>query len=489
MSFYKASPPMQRTRIRLLALASLPALALSACAVGPNYKRPQVEAPPAFKEADGWAKAAPADTLDRGPWWTLFGDPELDRLEAQVAAHNQNLAAAEQAYNQSRALVAEARASFFPTVTLDPAFTESGGGGRNQNIGLSAPNRSKTIRNYQLTLGATWAPDVWGKVRRQVEAASATAQASAANVANVRLSMQTELASDYLQLRAVDEQLRLYDETVKDFQTTLTVTENQYHAGTAAKNAVDQAASQLYTAQSQAAALKQSRQQFEHAIAVLTGEPPANLSLAVKAFDYKVPEVPAGVPTALLERRPDIAQAERQMKSANADIGVAVSAYFPNLTLTGSGGLSGGELSNLISSSNVLWSFGTSAAETVFEGGFRGAQVKAAKSAYREQVATYRQTVLNAFQQVEDELTALRQLEQEEILDRKASAASDEAERIVFNQYKAGTAAITDLLVAQQTALTARRTLVTAEGDRLVAAVTLIEALGGGWNTSQLPKP
>lgn len=488
MSISKASPPMQRTRPRFLALSSLSLLALSACAVGPNYHRPKVATPAAFKEADGWAKAAPADTLDRGPWWSLFGDPDLDRLEADVAAHNQYLVAAQEAYNQARALVAEARASFFPTVTLDPTFNESGGGGRNQNIGLSAPNRSTTIRNYQLSLGTTWAPDVWGKVRRQVEASAASAQASAANVANVRLSMQTELASDYLQLRAADEELRLYEQTVKDFQTTLKVTTNQYNAGTAAKNAVDQAASQLYSAQAQAAALVQSRQQFEHAIAVLTGQPPANFSLAAKPFTYKVPEVPAGVPSSLLERRPDIAQAERQMKAANADIGVAVAAYFPNLTLTGSAGLSGRELSTLISSSNVLWSFGTSAAETVFQGGFRGAAVKAAKSSYRQSVATYRQTVLTAFQQVEDELIALRQLEQEEALDRKASEAADEAERIVFNQYKAGTASVTDLMVAQQTALTARRTLVTAEGDRLVAAVTLIEALGGGWNARDLPK-
>jgi NodT family efflux transporter outer membrane factor (OMF) lipoprotein len=481
---------MQQTRTRLLALASLPALLLPACAVGPNYKRAPAATPPAFKEAEGWARAAPADILDRGPWWRLFDDPELDRLEAEAAAHNQNLIAAEHAYSQARALTAEARASFFPTVTLEPTFTESGGGGQFASLGLGAGAiRSTTFRNYQLSLGSTWAPDVWGKVRRQVEAASATAQASAANVANVRLSLQTELAADYLQLRATDEELRLYERTVRDFQDTLNVTQTQYRVGTAGQDAIDQAAAQLFTAQAQAAALRQSRQQFEHAIAVLAGQPPARFSLAVKPFSYKVPEVPAGAPSALLQRRPDIAQAERQMKAANADIGVAVSAYFPDLTLTGAFGYSGGELNGLLNASNEVWSFGASAPEPLFQGGFRGAAVKAAKASYRQAVAAYRQTVLTAFQQVEDELIALRMLAQEEALDRKASAAADDAERIVFQKYQTGTASWTDLLTAQQTALTARRTLVTVQGERLVAAVTLIEALGGGWTASELPKP
>ena len=454
----------------------------------------------------------PADTFDRGPWWTLFGDPDLSRLEVEVAAHNQTLIAAEQAYSQSRALVAEARASFFPTVTLDPTFIELGGGGVSssfivsQSSGLgsgassslssglssglssSAPSSPdpaatspKTFRIYELVLGETWAPDVWGKVRRQVEAAGANAQASAANVANVRLSLQTELASDYLQLRATDEELRLYDQTVKDYQLTLNVLKTQYNVGTAAQDVIDQAAAQLYAAQSQAAALRQSRQQFEHAIAVLIGEPPANLSLAAKPFAPKVPDVPAGMPTALLQRRPDIAQAERLMKAANADIGVAVSAYFPDLTLTGASGLAGTELSGLISAANVLWEFGASAPETVFQGGFRSAAVRAARASYRQAVATYRQTVLTAFQQVDDQLIALRMLAREEEQDRKAWLALADDERIVSNQYRTGTASITDVLVAQQNALAARRTLVTAQGGRLVAAVTLIEALGGGW--------
>jgi NodT family efflux transporter outer membrane factor (OMF) lipoprotein len=471
------------------ALAFVWLAALSACAVGPNYKRPAVETPPAFKEAEGWTPAAPNDVLDRGDWWTLFGDPDLDQLEPQVAAHNQSLKAAEEAYSQARALVAEARASFFPTVTGTPSFTETGGGGRNNNIATTGSGANKTtLRNYQLNLGGTWAPDLWGKVRRQVEAASATAQADAANVANVRLSMQTELASDYLQLRTTDEEIRLFDTTIKGYQLFLEVTQNQLKSGTAAQSAVDSAETQLYSAQAQRAALVQSRQQLEHACAVLVGQPPATFSITAKPYDVKLPQVPVGVPAALLERRPDVADEERLMKAANADIGVAVSAYYPTLTLNGSYGYSSPELGNLISANTSLWSFGASAAETIFQGGFRGAAVKAAKASYREQVANYRQTVLTAFQQVEDQLIAIKMLQDQVELNRKASAAADEAEQITINEYKAGTASSTDVVVAQETALTQRRALITAEGDQLTAAVTLIEALGGGWNASQLKK-
>jgi NodT family efflux transporter outer membrane factor (OMF) lipoprotein len=468
----------------LLALA-----ALSACAVGPNYKRPPVETPSAFKEAEGWAPAAPADALDRGDWWTLFGDPDLDALEPQVAQHNQTLRAAEEAYNNARALAAEARASFFPVLTANPSFTETGGGGRNRNIvgaGSGSIASNNTLRNYQLTAGATWAPDLWGKVRRQVEAAGATAEASAANVANVRLSMQTELASDYLQVRTLDEEIRLYDKSIQDYQLVLQVSQNQYKAGTAAQSAVDQAETQLYSAQAQRASLVQSRQQMEHAVAVLIGQPPAKFSIAPKPYDVKLPAVPVGVPSSLLERRPDIADAERTMKAANADIGVAVSAYFPDLILSGSEGYSSPYLGRLISADTNLWSFGASAATTIFQGGLRGAQVKAAKSTYREQVANYRQTVLVAFQQVEDQLIALRMLQEQVEMNRKASAAADDAEQITVNAYKAGTASSTDVVVAEQTALTQRRALITAEGQRLTATVALIEALGGGWNVSQL---
>jgi NodT family efflux transporter outer membrane factor (OMF) lipoprotein len=501
---------LQHIRTPYLVLLGLTAFALSACLVGPNYKRPPAATPPAYKEAVGWAQAAPADTLDRGQWWELFGDPDLDRLEVEVAAHNQNLIAAEKAYDQARALVAEARASFYPVVTLTPTFDESGGGGVFQSPVAGAASgaaaapalrgaqtssqdpinpAATVIRNIQITLGATWAPDVWGKVRRQVEAASAAAQASAANVANVRLIAQTELASDYLQLRATDEELRLYDQSVSDFQAVLAIFQTQYAIGTAAQNTVDQAAAQLYTAEAEAAALRQSRQQFEHAIAVLAGEPPASFSLPPKPFNSAIPEVPAGVPSALLQRRPDIALAERQMKAANAQIGVAISAYYPNLTLNASYGYEKFLVNGLTLINNSIWSYGASAPEIVFQGGFRHAAVKAAKSFYRETVAAYRQTVLTAFQQVEDELIALRMLEVQEAKYRKSWAAAADVELIEDKQYEIGTASLTDVLIAQENTLAARRTLVVVQGQRLVAAVTLIEALGGGWKASELPKP
>ena len=470
-------------------LAVLSLAALSACAVGPNYKRPTVETPPHFKEAEGWAAAAPADVLDRGPWWTLFGDPELDKLEQDCAAHNQNLAAAMAVYQQARALVAEARASYFPTVTLDPSYSESGGGGRAQSLGVGSSavgGRTQSIRTYQFSLGGSWAPDVWGKVRRQVEAAKATAQADYADAANVRLTMQTELASDYLQLQAVDEEVRLYQKSVEGYEPVLKVPQNQYNAGTASRSAVLTAQSQLLDTQATAKTLVQTRQQLEHAIAVLAGRPPSDLTIAPKPFVLKIPDVPAGMPTTLLERRPDIAEAERSVKAANAEIGVAVAAFYPNLTLTGSYGYTSGELGALFSASNSLWSFGSSAAETVFQGGFRSATVKAAKSARDQSVAQYRQTVLTAFQQVEDELIALKQLEQADMIERKSSAAADENEQILVNEYQAGTAAPTDVVVAEQTALSERRTLITFQQNRLVAIVSLIEALGGGWNASDL---
>jgi NodT family efflux transporter outer membrane factor (OMF) lipoprotein len=323
-------------------------------------------------------------------------------------------------------------------------------------------------------------------VRRQVESAKATAQADYALAANVRLTMQTELASDYLQMRAIDEELRLYDKTVKGYELVLKVSENQYNAGTQSRSAVLTAQSQLFDAQATAKTLTETRQQLEHAIAVLTGRPPSDLTLAPKPFVLKIPDVPAGVPTTLLERRPDVAAAEREVKAANAQIGVAVSAFYPNLELTGSYGYTAGELGALFSASNSLWSFGSSAAETLYQGGARGAAVKEAKAVREQDVAQYRQTVLTAFQQVEDALIALKQLEQADMIQRRSSAAADENEQILVNQYQAGTVAPTDVVVAEQTALAERRTLITYQQDRLVAIVSLIEALGGGWNASDL---
>ncbi len=466
---------------------ALSLLAVSACVVGPRYQRPTVDTPPAFKEAEGWTSAAPADELDRGPWWTLFDDAELTSLEADVAAHNQTLAGAEATYRQARALVAEARAAYFPTINLAVSTTGAGSFGKTASSGvIQAGQSTGATSQYEIEPGLTWAPDLWGKVRRQVESARATAQADAATAANTRLSLQTELAADYLQLRATDEEIRLYDKTAKGYEQVLKVSQNQYAAGTQAKSAVLTAQTELYDAQSQIQALQQTRQQLEHAIAVLAGRPPSELTLAPKPFDLKIPDVPVAVPSTLLQRRPDIAAAERAVKAANANVGVAVAAYYPTLTVTASTGLAGNSFGNLFNAKNSAWSLGASAAEPIFEGGLRGATVRAAKAARDQTVAQYRQTVLTALQQVEDELVALRKLEQEDALDRRSSAAADEAEKIVVNQYKAGTAATTDVVVAEQTALTERRNLITAQENRLTAVVTLIEALGGGWNATEL---
>jgi NodT family efflux transporter outer membrane factor (OMF) lipoprotein len=482
----RLSPKVSTGAIGLVSL-----LALSACAVGPNYKRPTVDAPPAFKEAEGWAPASPADTLDRGPWWTLFGDPDLDALEADVAAHNQSLAASLAAYRQARALVAEARAAYYPTLNLGLSATQSGGGARSVSTGTgggTVSTGSYNTQSYAPSVGASWAPDLWGKVRRQVESAKATAQSDYATAMNVRLSLQTELASDYLQLRATDEEIRIYEKTIQFYQQTQKISENQYKAGTAAKNALLSAQSSVLDAQATLASLRSTRQQYEHAVAVLAGRPPSELTLAPKPFELKIPDVPAGVPSDLLQRRPDIASAERLVKSANAQVGVAVAAYYPTLTLSASYGFDANNLGRIFNASNNSWSVGATAAEPIFEGGLRGATVRAAKAARDEAVANYRQAVLTAFQQVEDQLAALRQLAEADAHERQSSAAADEAEKIVANEYKAGTAAPTDLLVAEQTALNERRSLITYQQQRLVAAVTLIEALGGGWKDSELAK-
>jgi NodT family efflux transporter outer membrane factor (OMF) lipoprotein len=479
------SLPVATGAVGLVAL-----LALSACAVGPNYKRPTVDAPPAFKEAQGWAPAAPADTLDRGPWWSLFGDPDLDALEADVATHNQSLAASLAAYRQARALVSEARAAYYPTLNLGLSATQSGGGSRSVSTGGggSVKSGSYSTQAYAPSVGASWAPDLWGKVRRQVEAAKATAQADYATAMNVRLSLQTELANAYMELRATDEEIRIYEKTIQFYQQTQKISQNQYNAGTIAKNALLSSQSSVLDAQATLASLRSTRQQYEHAVAVLAGRPPSELTIAPKPFDLKIPEVPAGVPSDLLQRRPDIASAERLVKSANAQVGVAVAGYYPTLTLSASYGFDANNLGRIFNASNNVWSLGATAAEPLFEGGLRGAQVRAAKAARDQAVANYRQTVLTAFQQVEDELAALRQLEQADAHERQSSAAADEAEKIVANQYKAGTVSPTDLLVAEQTALNERRSLITYQQERLVAAVTLIEALGGGWKDSELPK-
>jgi NodT family efflux transporter outer membrane factor (OMF) lipoprotein len=456
-------------RLHLVALAACLA---AGCSVGPAYQRPSTAQPPAFKEAQGWVPAAPADTLERGPWWTLFNDPLLNNLEASVEVSNQNVAAAVAAYEQARALVQQQRASLFPTVTLGASAERAGGA-----------NQSPA-NHFHLDIGGSWEPDVWGRLRSTVSAASANAAASQADLAAARLSAQGELAANYFSVRQLDAQRALLATTIEGYRRVLQITQNRFNAAIAAKSDVLQAQTQLANAQADDLNLQRQRAQFEHAIAILVGKAPADFSLAPTPWQVVVPEIPTGVPSTLLQRRPDIASSERRVAAANAQIGVARSAYFPNLGLSASYGTSsaGGAAGNLFSASTAAWSFGLSAAQTIFNAGATRAAVAGAEAAHAATVARYRQTVLNAFADVEDQLSAAKVLAGQVELRRQASEAADQVEQQMLNRYKAGQVGYTEVVTAQATALQARRALVQVQADRQATAVALIQALGGGWH-------
>ena len=464
------------TRRRSLVAPVLLCLGLGACLVGPNYRRPAVLTTPAFKEAAGWAPAQPSDAAQRKDWWTVFGDPTLDDLEHRVNVSNQTLAAAEAAYRQAHALVAQDRAALFPTVTLDASATQAGS------------FSGKPHATYQPSIGASWAPDIWGAVRRTIENARGNAQASAATLANARLSAQTELAVDYISLRQLDQEKRILDDTATAFQKSLDVTQNKYRVGVVAKSDVLTAQGQLLNTQANDTDLIQRRARMEHAIAILAGQPPATLNLPPAPWGLKLPQIPASVPSTLLQRRPDIAAAERSASAANATIGVAVAAFYPNFALTGQAGFASGELDNLFKASSSFWSLGASAAETVFDAGARSARVRGARAGFDEAVANYRQTVLTAFGQVEDNLAAQRVFGPEEAQLQQAADVTAANETITLNEYRAGTVDYTTVVTAQTAALSARNALLGIQASRLTTAVDLIEALGGGWSTTDLPK-
>jgi NodT family efflux transporter outer membrane factor (OMF) lipoprotein len=445
------------------------ALALAACAVGPDYHRPSAPVSATYKSLAGWSPAAPADALDRGDWWTLFNDPTLDALARRVEVSNQNIAAAEAAYRQARALVAEQRAALLPTVTLDGGVDRAGGSGQ-----------PKTTR-YRVDLGGTWEPDVWGRIRRTVESAKASAQASEADLAAARLSAQGELAADYFLLREADAEIDLLQKTVEGYRRTARITTNRYKAGIVAHSDALQAETQVANAEADLEGLRRQRATFEHAIAVLVGEAPGNFDLPPAPWVARTPDVPAGVPSTLLQRRPDIAAAERRMAAANADIGVETAAFFPDITLSGSYGVAASQLGKLFSASSTVWSFGAEVAETIFDAGARRARVRGARAAYDQAVANYRQTVLAALQDVEDQLTATQVLARQETLRRQASTAADQTEQMLLNQYNAGQVSYVEVFTAEATALSARRALVQTIVDRQTTAVALIQSLGGGW--------
>jgi NodT family efflux transporter outer membrane factor (OMF) lipoprotein len=480
-----------RSRMRTLTTAVVfSVLALAGCAVGPNYHRPGAPVAQRFKEAEGWKPAEPREAASGTEWWSVFDDATLDELEKQIDVSNQTLKASEAAWRQAVALVSQARAGLLPTVAVTAGASRSGGpGGRAGTAAtggiVPAPTTHPT-NQFDLTGNASWDIDIWGRIRRTIESDVANAQASEAELAAARLSAQATLASDYIQLRIADEQRQLLDQTVEGYTRALEITQNQYKVGVVAKADVITAQTQLQGAESQQIAIGVTRATLEHAIAVLIGKPPADFSLPAATLGTTVPVVPAGVPSSLLERRPDVADAERRMAAANAQIGVAVSAYFPDLTLNGSYGFVSNVVSHLVSAPNNLWSFGGSATDTLLDFGARPAQVRQARAAYDAAVATYRQTVLVALQQVEDELATLRILEQQVAVQEQTVKSANLAAQLTLNQYKAGTVAYTAVVTAQAIALGDAQALLTIRQNRLTASVALIQALGGGWNAASL---
>ncbi len=452
-------------------VAAALAFLLTACSVGPTYQRPEAPTSATFKEAEGWVPANPSDALERGPWWTLFDDATLNDLAARVEVSNQNVAAAVAAYDQARALVREQRASLFPVVNLD------GGANRTRSGGA-------TRSNYQVSLGGTWEPDVWGRLRRGVASASASAEASAADLAAARLAAQGELAVAYFNLRQADAQRALLVATIEGYRRNLQIAQNRYDAGVVARTDVLQAQTQLSNSEAELVGLERQRAQLEHAIAVLVGEAPANFSIATVSWFPHMPEIPVGVPSTLLERRPDIAAAERRVAAANEQIGIAEAAYFPSFNLAASLGQGASRLGDLFSASSTLWSVGLTAAQTLFNAGATRERVAGARAAHEEAVARYRQTVLAAFQDVEDQLAASRVLAQQEDLRRQAAEAAAAVEEQVLNRYRSGLVGYTEVVIAQATALSARRALVQLLADRQTTAVALIQSLGGGWHAT-----
>jgi NodT family efflux transporter outer membrane factor (OMF) lipoprotein len=473
------NPAQRRRCARWLAWT---AAVLCGCSAGPNYVRPPVETPAQYKEAKDWKPAVPQDEKPRGNWWEVFNDPQLNALVTQVAISNQTIKAAGAQVREARALTAQARAAYFPIVTANASMTRSGGRPSVSGGSVNSTGGRGGVNSYNVSLDATWEVDLWGKVRRTVEASEATEQASASDLAAATLSAQASLAEDYFMLRAQDAQIHLLNDTVTAYEKSLQLTRNQYAVGVAGRADVAQAETQLKSTQAQAIDAKLLRAQLEHAIAVLTGQPPADFSIAVEPAPSAFPDIPVALPSELLERRPDIAAAERRTAAANAQIGVAEAAFFPSLTLSANGGYQSTLLSHLFTLPSRYWSLGPALAEVIFDAGLRRAQTDQAIATYDQNVATYRQTVLTAFQDVEDNLAALGILQDEAAVQAEAVTAARESLAIALNQYRAGTINYLAVVILQATALNNERTALTILGQRLTASVGLIKALGGGWN-------
>ena len=451
-----------------LSVFALASVVLSGCVLGPDYQRPDSSVPVEFRHTPGWKVAQPSELSSSVSWWSLYQDASLADLLKQLETSNQNLRAAEAAWREARALVGGSRSALYPNATGQVGTSRIG-------------NDQGVNKSNEVALGLSWQLDIWGQVRRQVEASEANAQASAAEWAGVRLSQQSELVQNYLQLRVIDEQMRLLDATVKAYQRSLQLTENRYKAGVVTRADVSQALTQLKNTQAQRLDLDWQRARYEHAIALLVGSTPNAVQVASVETLPQLPVLPIDVPSALLERRPDIAAAERQVMAANAEIGVAETAYFPDLTLSASGGYRGSNLADWISMPNRFWSIGPQFAMTLFDAGLRRSKVEQAEARYDQQVARYRQTTLQAIGEVEDALVQLNVLAEEIVVQREALAASQDTLRLTENQYQAGMVDYLAVTSAQTIALNSERTLLNLLGTQLTASVQLISALGGGW--------
>jgi NodT family efflux transporter outer membrane factor (OMF) lipoprotein len=450
------------------------AVLASACAVGPNYHRPEFKTAADYKEAGDWKPSEPADALARGDWWKIFNDPVLNDLEDKVNISNENIKAAAANFEQARALVRQARAGFWPTIAASLSASHG-----------QSPPLERVGTSYSTGATANWDLDLWGAIRRNVENQRASAEAQLATLASARLSAQADLATDYFELRAQDQLQKLLDDTVGAETQSLKITESRYKFGVAARADVVSAETQLLSSQAQQVNAKIQRGVLEHAIAVLLGQEPANYSLEKSAIRTDVPTVPAGVPSQLLQRRPDIATAERRVAAANAQIGVATAAFFPSLSLSGELSWAGSPFRKLLTTSNRVWAVGPQLAETLFDGGVRRAQLAEAKAAYTNTVATYRETVLAGFEQVEDDIITLKVLEQQADIEDKTVKAAREAEMLTLNQYKAGTVPYSSVITAQTTRYSAEQTQLQVLSSRLQTSVALVEAVGGGWDQSQ----
>ncbi|MGP5105972.1 efflux transporter outer membrane subunit [Pseudomonas helleri] len=465
---------------RLLGLV-LTGVLLSACAVGPDYQRPELAVPQQFNAVDGWTQANPSDALERGAWWELYADPQLNALVAKLNSNNQSVAQAEAQFRQAQALVRNARGAFLPSADLSVGKTRSSQGAGSSNSSLTSS--SSGIRDtLNAQVGVSWEADVWGKLRRGLEANEASAEASYADLAAMRLSQQSELVQNYLQLRVIDQQKRLLEATVEAYERSLKMSENQYRAGISGKDAVAQAQTQLRNTQASLIDLIWQRAQFENAIAVLTGQPPTGFKLAEINDIPKLPAIPVSVPSQLLERRPDIASAERSIIAANANIGVAKAAYYPDFSLSLSGGYSSSQYQDWISVPNRFWSVGPKISLPLFDGGQRSAEVDRNEAVYDQTVAKYRQTVLDGFREVENYRIQLKVLGDETVVQEQALESARESLRLTTNQYKAGLIAYLDVVNVQTTALSTERSVLNLLQSRLIASVQLIAALGGGWD-------